>query len=404
MIKNIIIVADYAYVEGGAAKVAIQTAIALSQIQDIDVYFFAGSGTPCQELENSRIKIKSMYMYDLLNNPNRFDASINGIYNVEAGKELKNLLLHLNIEETIVHIHTWTKVLSSSIFQVCKDIGVKTFLTIHDYFLVCPNGACYNYKKEHICLLKPLSFKCITCNCDARCYLHKIWRCIRQLKQNKVLSDFTNINYITISKFQQKQILKRTNLIQKTSLVENLIDVPTSFKVNSSMNDIFLFIGRVCKEKGIELFCNAVYKSKVKGVVIGDGPLIEEIKKRFPDITFLGWLNKESIDSWIKKTRALLFVSAIYECSPLTIPEVLAHGIPCIVTKGNAGTDNIINEINGVIVSRDVDSVSTAINKFKSDSYVSSLSNNAYNLFNFDLCSEKIYINKLLKVYQGYDN
>ena len=42
MLKNVIVVCDYAYVEGGAAKVAIQTALALSRETNLNVYFFAG--------------------------------------------------------------------------------------------------------------------------------------------------------------------------------------------------------------------------------------------------------------------------------------------------------------------------------------------------------------------------
>ena len=56
--KNIII-CDYAYIEGGATKVAIQTAIALSNYTDYNIYFFAGCGEPCEELKNGIYNRKS---------------------------------------------------------------------------------------------------------------------------------------------------------------------------------------------------------------------------------------------------------------------------------------------------------------------------------------------------------
>ncbi|MBQ3402953.1 MAG: hypothetical protein IJG65_06245 [Synergistaceae bacterium] len=43
MIKNVVIVYDYAFIEGGAASVAIDTALRLAE-KSINVYFFAGSG------------------------------------------------------------------------------------------------------------------------------------------------------------------------------------------------------------------------------------------------------------------------------------------------------------------------------------------------------------------------
>ena len=39
MIKNIIIICDYAYIEGGASKVAIQTALALSRQTNLKIFF-----------------------------------------------------------------------------------------------------------------------------------------------------------------------------------------------------------------------------------------------------------------------------------------------------------------------------------------------------------------------------
>ena len=76
MIKNIIIASDYAFYQGGAANVAIETAIALAQNSDFNIYFFAGNGKPCDDLLENRIKIVALNYPDLLGNPNKIDAFV----------------------------------------------------------------------------------------------------------------------------------------------------------------------------------------------------------------------------------------------------------------------------------------------------------------------------------------
>ena len=65
-IRNVIVACDYAYIEGGAARVAVQTAVELSKRSNLKVYFFAGCGEPCQELVQSSVQVISLGMYDLL--------------------------------------------------------------------------------------------------------------------------------------------------------------------------------------------------------------------------------------------------------------------------------------------------------------------------------------------------
>lgn len=399
-LKNIVVVCDYAFFEGGAANVAMQSVLALAKYTDCNIYCFAGNGEPCEQLQKSRVNIVTLKMPDLLGNKNKIDAFFKGIYNKKAGEELRKLLINLNRNETIVHIHTWTKVLSSSIFKVCDEMGYKTFLTIHEYFLACPNGACYNYVNHNICELQPLSLACLCCNCDARSYLQKIWRCIRQLKQNNIIRKFKNLNYVFISPYQEMQLLRRMPNVKYKYLVKNPINVGKRMKIESYKNKDFVYIGRLSGEKGPELFCEAITKADVKGCIIGSGILEKELKDKYPNIEFVGWQNKNQINERLKKTRALIFPTLWYEGSPLTVPEVQAHGIPCIVTDCSSAIDDIVHGKNGEIVKTEICSLVGAIERFKDDKYVKRLSDNTYCMFDVNRGSEEWYVDNLLKIYE----
>ena len=399
-IKNIVVVCDYAFFEGGAANVALQSVMALAKHTNLNIYCFAGNGEPCDELKNSKVNVIALEMPDLLSNKNRLDAFLKGIYNRKAGKELKKLLLTLDKDETIVHIHTWTKVLSSSVFKVCEELRFNTFLTIHEYFLACPNGACYNYVKKRICEIVPMSIKCIKCNCDSRSYLQKLWRCIRQAVQNRVIRHNEYLNYVFISKYQQMQLLKRIPDVKNKYLVKNPIKIGKRIHIDVENNSEYLYIGRLSGEKGPQLFCEAVTRAGVKGIVIGKGGLEEKLKDKYPNIQFLGWKTKEQINEILKTARTLIFPTLWYEGSPLTVPEVQAYGIPCIVTDCSSATDDIVHGINGEVIKASVSGLVDAIYRFQDDEYIRLLSKNTYEMFDENRGSEEWYIDNLMKIYR----
>lgn len=400
-LTNIVTVCDYAYWESGAANVAIQSALAFAENTDLNIYCFAGNGEPCEQLKNSRVKVTALKMPDLLGNKNRMAAFLKGIYNKKAGEELKKLLSTLKKDETVVHIHTWTKVLSSSVFKVCNEMRFSTYLTVHEYFLACPNGACYNYVNHKICELQPLSKACLKCNCDARSYPQKLWRCVRQIKQNKIIRNFKELNYIFISSYQEKQLLRRMPNVERKFLVKNPINVGERMHIEAEKNSNYIYIGRLHGEKGPQLFCEAVTKTGVHGVVMGTGLLEKELKEKYPNIEFVGWLNKEQINERLKKARALIFPTRWYEGSSLTVPEVQAHGIPCIVTDCSSATEDIVQNENGEIVNANAADIAEAIIRFENDEYVRKLSRNTYQMFDENRGSGQYYMENLLKIYMG---
>ena len=206
-IKTVVIINDFDYVNGGASKVAINTAEGLANV-GIKVYFFSAVHGE-YNWNKQNIEFITTNQKESLNDKNKIRGALNGIYNVKAKKKLEELLDTLDKKTTIVHIHTWIKALSSSIFSaICKK-NFKFVVTFHDYFSMCPNGGFYNYKKNEICKYEPLSLNCIRCNCDSRNYFFKIYRILRQFVQNKIVKINEKIdNVISISDFSRNILIK----------------------------------------------------------------------------------------------------------------------------------------------------------------------------------------------------
>ena len=178
---TVIIVNDFAYVEGGASQVALSSASGLGRRGYSVVLFSAVAPAPSVCLEH--VKVVCTQQHEVIHDPVRARAAVQGLWNVTAARELRNLLRGLDPLRTIVHVHGWTKSLSSSVIRTALDTGFMVVCTLHDYFVACPNGSFFNYSTEQICHLAPLSPHCIISNCDRRSYSHKLWRVARQVVQ-----------------------------------------------------------------------------------------------------------------------------------------------------------------------------------------------------------------------------
>lgn len=369
-LKNIVIINDFDYIQGGASKVAIQTANLLKETNpNLNVYFFSGAHDDSSNLREDVINVCTD-QGESLKSKNKLKGAIDNLYNFKAKKQLKELLLTLDRNETIIHVHGWTKCLSSSVFDIAFKMKYKIVLTLHDYFTAFPNGGYFNYQKNEICTLEPFSMKYIMTNCDSRNYFFHLYRLLRFFIQDKIvrLNDrLTDV--ITISDFSENILKKTLNHNTHIHRVYNPIDLdPNREIIDYTKNEYFLYVGRISKEKGVDIFCEGVTKANKKGIVVGDGSELENLKKEYPNIEFVGWKNSSDVKEYMKKAKALIIPSRWYEAAPLTPIEALQYGIPIISSDCNATIDYLNNGSNGVTFSIEEENLSEILNTF-SDNY-----------------------------------
>lgn len=401
-LQNIILINDAAYITGGAGKVVISSARQLARL-GFHVILFTAIGPIDETLVKDGIEVICLQQYDILTDPNRFRAICQGIWNRKAQKEFRKLLSKYNFQNTIVHYHAWTKSLSPSIFQITSSMKYPIVVTLHDFFTCCPNGGLYNYQKEQICKLKPLSLSCLMCNCDVRNYLQKIWRCIRQTIQNKELRNHQKIAFIAISSLCKK--VNEPYLQQfhpQWYHLNNPIELNEQSMVDITKNDAYLFIGRLSAEKGAELFCRAITDLGLKGFVLGEGYQREYLQSKFPNITFTGWVEGSEKEKYIRQSKALVMTSKWYETFGLVVAEMKSYGIPCIVPDRCAAAEQIENGRTGYIFKTgNLDSLKEAILKYE-HSNKSNMQEHILKDFNPNKYSLETHCKKLIEVYSDF--
>lgn len=399
-LKNVIIINDFDYIQGGASKVAIQTANIIATNNDnIKVYYFSGNHIDSSMLEKNITKICTNQQ-ESLKDHNKLRGTINGLYNFKAKRKLKELLSTLDNNETIINIHGWTKVLSSSVFDIAFKMDFKVVLTLHDYFTACPNGGYFNYKKNVVCKYKQGTWSCAHCNCDSRNYAIKLYRILRQFIQREIVGLNRKLEYcVGISDFSIN-ILKRELPKAKIKKIYNPIDFDDVKNVHPEDNKYYVYVGRLSQEKGIITLCEQM-KEYDNFLVIGDGPLKQELENKYPNISFVGWKNKEEITDYLKNTRILILPSLWYEGAPLVPLEAMNYGIPCIISDKCAAIEYIENKNGEIYNTDDKTSLIHAINEIEKN--ITSYSKNAEQ-YVFQRKNDNYYENIVQYFFEVIDN
>lgn len=398
---NLIIVNDYAYCNGGASGVALDNAKLLAK-QGHNVTLFTAVGPIDDNLTTiNNLKIICLGQYDILNDPNRIRASIRGLWNYKSAKEFGKLLKRYDPDDTVIHIHSLQKAITTSIIPVAKKKGFRILYHLHDYGIVCPNMGFYNYQKQSICTKKPLSIQCICCNCDSRKYIHKLWRVVRQFVQMYMGGLPGKVDgSVFVSNFSRKVLGK---YISKGQVIPNPMNITNRYKVDASLNKYVLYIGRLSPEKNPVTLAEAARDLNVPVVFIGSGICMERIQRVNPSAICTGWLDKEKMGSYISQARYLVFPSLWYETQGLVVAEAMAYGIPVVVSDSCAATDFVSPNVNGLFFSNgEIESLKEAMEKMRDDKFVAVLSENAYKLFGdtsekYTTDIERYYSNLLAK-------
>lgn len=377
--KRVILIYDFAAINGGAAQVAIASALELRRL-GLQVDFFSAVGPIDPRLTVAGVNVVCLGQLDILNAPNRWQAVTTGIWNKNAAVALGNLLVDADASTTLVHVHGWTKALSASIFTVVDKLGFNMVVTLHEYFTACPTGGFFDHASQTICERRAMGTSCLLASCDARSYPHKLWRVARQA----VASTFTKVHgnlsdVIYISPLSRRLLEPYFGQTTRWHAVSNPIEMPERNRVQAEDNHNFLFIGRLSPEKGCALFCEAAAQAGVNATVVGDGPLRAELQLAWPKVNFLGWRDAQGVQAALQDARALVLPSLWYETQGLVVQEAMAFGVPALVANRTAARDAIVDGVTGkLFLQGDISSLSAAMLDMASNELVAELSKNSH--------------------------
>jgi len=412
---KILILNDYAFVEGGAGKVAIESAIGLTE-KGNEVIFFSAVGPVCDALEKSKIKkIICLEQKDILSSENKVSAALSGIKNKNALRNLRKLFSEWRPD--IVHAHGISKALSWAVISYIFKEKIPIVYTLHDFGLICPNMGLYDFKNKKQCGLYKSNtyFKCLLTNCDKRSYSQKLWRWIRFFYTRNVLKVRNKISgYIAVSVFVSDFFKNHLTAESRIQVIYNPVEPNNennfvkkdTAKFRENNITTFLFAGRLSAEKGIELLLEAIKEVDAKLTILGEGELYNHclaVSKNLGKnrVEVLKWQDDKEKIRLIQESDAIILPSLVMETAGIALFEAKKYGTAAIVSKHGAFKEFVKDNEDGIFFEAgSKDSLVSAMQKIINDPGLAiSMGKNAQINFSSYKGSIKEYTKNLIKFY-----
>jgi glycosyltransferase involved in cell wall biosynthesis len=399
---NIVILNDFGFVSGGAASVAISSAKGLAA-RGHRVIFFTAVGPIDPSLSASGVEVIDTGQHDIRAKTTGLSAQLQMIWNSIAARTLLRRLLDLDYRRTIIHLHGWTKALSPSVAQVAATRRFKLVCTLHDYAVACPRGSFFDRGRMDHCRLTPLSWACVTCNCDSGNHLSKLLRTMRQAAQNKLGKIPSGIDaFVLVSRFSRailEPYLPEHSLICE---IPSPIEMERGKPADVAGNRPFLMVGRLTIEKGTILFARAARECGAPVVFGGDGPCRSAIATVNPFATITGWLSRAQVQEQLRHARALVFPSLWHETQGLVVPEAAAVGVPAVVSDTSAAAEGIRDGVTGLLFKNgDLSSLMEALRRLSDDTVVRQLGTACYDAYWKDPPTLERHAERLEELYES---
>jgi glycosyltransferase involved in cell wall biosynthesis len=400
---RVIVVSDFGDVAGGAAKVAVTSARGLAE-RGIEVVFVCAIRPVNALLQHPRIDVRCFDLSAVWATRNRLAAASRGVWNVEAGRKMGEVLRGENPAETIIHFHQWTKAFSPSVIGAARARRFPCVISLHDYFLFCPNGNYFQFPRGTPCRLKPLSGACITANCDSRNYAIKAVRLVRHGALTRALtrSRAPALSVLHVSAFARSVAEPFLPSDLRQFVVPNPVAVVKGEPVAVRDNPGFVFIGRFTPEKRSALFAKAALEAGVPATFLGEGPEEPTIRAVNPAARILPWGPAEKVEQVLSTARVLVFPSVWYETSGLVVAEALARGVPAIVASTTAARDLIQDGVNGVLCEPgSLESLIASLRRLQDDDGAALMGKNAFAMYWANPLSMEAHVDQLLGAYRA---
>lgn len=162
--------------------------------------------------------------------------------------------------------------------------------------------------------------------------------------------------WIAISEFVRVKFLEARLPAKRLALLPHCWENGTG-EVSAAEGDYYLFLGRLCTEKGLEPLLDAWDRQQNRTgcprlVIAGEGPLEKQVRQaaaRNPRIEFLGFVQGDRKASLLAACRALIAPSVWWEPLGLIVYEAYAAARPVLAARGGGLVETVSEAKTGFL-------------------------------------------------------
>jgi glycosyltransferase involved in cell wall biosynthesis len=142
---------------------------------------------------------------------------------------------------------------------------------------------------------------------------------------------------------------KQTNGSWYDAVIPNYFD-PKDFTYNDKKDDFFLYLGRIGKNKGVEVAVQVTQAIGAKLIIAGQGTMVnpsEQIDLRAPHVEFAGFADVEKRRDLMSRAKALFVPTYYIEPFGGVAVEAMMSGTPVITSDWGVFSETVLHGITG---------------------------------------------------------
>jgi glycosyltransferase involved in cell wall biosynthesis len=192
-------------------------------------------------------------------------------------------------------------------------------------------------------------------------HLHCNWPWARKVNM-KTISYAAAINHfakvVLVSESIREEFFFKSMLKRHSEVVGNVVD---TMKILTSSSTVeasdFLFVGRLVPEKNPLAFIQLIFEltetlPRIRAIMLGDGPLEEECRKRVYELGLqdnIGLYGFKSDPYQFMKSTKVMVIPSRFEGFGLVALEALVLGVPVLCTPVGGLADIVRNGVDGFL-------------------------------------------------------
>ena len=310
-------------------------------------YQFAGGEDVAVSTEKKMLVSQGHQVYSIESS----NSKLMNIYSdrINVYKEINTLIDNEKID--VAHIHNVYHVLGNHVYELLAKKNIPIVQTLHNFRFLCPAGLFLDRKSE----------KCEHCKCGdfhhsvlKKCYRDSYLQSLAMMKLSSRGRESTLKNvdrFIALNQFYKTKYIEGGFNEDKIS-IKPYVMFNENTKFEQTTGEYALYLGRISKEKGVEILLSAFAELGKNLVIAGIGEknyyhdLVERFSQ-FKNIEFKGFVKGDDKIKILSNAQFIVVPSIWFENSPLTIYEsyslmkpVIASnigGLPAIVKDGETG-------------------------------------------------------------------